>query len=125
MGAHVSLAVLIHLTAAVFALGLGALIIAVRKGTRLHRWAGRVWVVAMLVVAVGSFWIRRDGAFSWIHGLSVFTIAALSVAVWAIRTGHVITHRSAMLGTFSGLVIAGLFALSPDRLLGSWLTTGW
>jgi uncharacterized membrane protein len=124
VGTHFSWAVLVHLIAATSAVGIGAGVLAMRKGTRVHRWAGRAWVGVMIVVAVGSFWLRHDGTLSWIHGLSAFTLASLTVAVWAIRKGKVRTHRAAMIGTFSGLVIAGLFALSPGRLLGS-LLIGW
>jgi uncharacterized membrane protein len=110
----------VHLVAALLALGLGAVVAVMRKGTPLHRTLGRVWVAVMVVVAVGSFWLRHgDGHLSWIHGLSAYTLFSLALAVWAIRRGKVRLHRHAMLGTFAGLSIAALFALSPGRLLGS------
>jgi uncharacterized membrane protein len=113
-----------HLTAALLALTLGLLVIVLPKGTREHRRAGRTWVTIMTVVAIGSFWIRRGGSLSWIHGLSAWTLFSLALGVWAIRNGRVRLHRHAMLGTFAGLTIAGLFALSPGRLLGQ-LVIGW
>ena len=112
-------AVLLHLAAAAVALILGALVLAMRKGTPAHRTVGRFWVAAMLVLAAGSFWITRDGALSWIHGLSAFTLASLAAAVWAIRHGRVRMHRMAMIGTFGGFMIAGAFALAPGRFLGT------
>ena len=118
-------AVLLHLAAAVAALAVGVLVLALRKGTPLHRRLGRIWVVVMAVVAIGSFWVRHTGHLSWIHGLSVYTLAWLAIAVWAIRTGRVKLHRYAMVGTFAGLVIAGLFALSPSRMLGGWMAALW
>ena len=124
MGANVSLTIWIHLLAAMLAVGLGLLVLVLRKGTSLHRWMGRSWAAVMAVVAVGSFWIRHDGTLSWIHGLSAFTLFSLALAVWAIRSGRVRIHRHAMVGTFAGLAIAGAFALSPGRLLGS-LVIGW
>ena len=118
------LAILIHLAAATLAVALGVLVLTLRKGTRMHRWMGRSWVTVMALVAIGSFWVRHNGQLSWIHGLSVFTLVSLGFAVWAIRRGHVKLHRGAMSGTFAGLAIAGVFALSPGRLLGQWLI-GW
>ena len=112
-------AILVHLAAAAIALVLGVLVLAMRKGTPAHRVIGRYWVAAMVVLAVGSFWITRDGALSWIHGLSAFTLASLAAAVWAIRRRYVRTHRMAMLGTLAGFMIAGAFALAPGRLLGT------
>jgi uncharacterized membrane protein len=121
---HVSVIIVTHLFAAVTAVGLGVLVLAVRKGTPLHRWLGRTWVATMAFVAIGSFWIQHNGSLSWIHGLSAFTLVSLAYAVWSIRRGRVRAHRQAMFGTFAGLTIAGLFALSPGRLLGAWVF-GW
>jgi uncharacterized membrane protein len=124
MSPHLTLAIVIHLTAALFAVGLGTVVLILRKGTRTRRWLGRTWAGTMLVVAIGSFWLRHTGGLSWIHGLSAFTLCSLTLAVWAIRRGRVRLHRRAMLGTFAGLAIAGVFAFSPGRLLGQWVI-GW
>ena len=111
--------ILAHLIAALAALALGALVLAQRKGTPLHKALGRLWVVLMLVTALSSFWIRGNGSFSWIHGLSVFTLFALAGAIWFARTGRIAHHRKTMLGVYTGgLVVAGLFTLLPQRLLG-------
>jgi uncharacterized membrane protein len=111
--------ILIHLVAALAALALGARVLAQRKGTPLHKALGRIWVVLMLVTAISSFWIRGNGSFSWIHGLSVFTLCALAGAIWFARTGRIAHHRKTMIGIYAGgLVVAGLFTLLPQRLLG-------
>ena len=75
----------------------------------------------MAFVAVSSFWITGiagPGRFSAIHGLSVFTLGALVVAIWAIRTGRVRTHRFSMIGIYAGgLTGAGAGAFAPGRLI--------
>jgi uncharacterized membrane protein len=112
--------VLLHVWAAVAALAVGGLVFLRRKGTAAHGWLGRTWAVLMLAVAISSFWITgRDGLYSWVHGLSVFVTLAIPLAVyWAIR-GRISAHRRLMAGLYlGGLVVAGLFTLSPDRLLG-------
>ena len=114
-----TLLIVTHLAAALAAVALGVLMLLMRKGTRAHRWMGRGWVALMAFVAIGSFWIRHTGGLSWIHGLSAMTLVFLVLAIWAIRTGRPRMHRHLMTGTFAGLVIAGLFALSPGRLLGN------
>ena len=116
MGSIVSL----HLAVAVAALALGAAVLAGRKGTSLHKALGRTWVGLMIVVALSSFWIfelRRGAGPSWIHLLSLWTLASLVCAVYFIRRGNVRAHRNFMLGTFAGLAVAGLFALAPGRAL--------
>lgn len=110
----------LHLLAALAALGLGGLILALRKGTRLHKALGRVWVAAMLLVAIRSFWITGlagEGNWSMIHLLSAWTIVSLAVAIWAIRTGRRRTHAGFMVGVFLGAVGAGAGALIPGRLI--------
>ena len=85
----------LHLVTALLALGLGTANLVLAKGTRRHRVVGAVWITAMLCVTVSSFWIREinHGALSWIHGLTVWTLFSMCVAVFAIRTGARPTAR--------------------------------
>jgi uncharacterized membrane protein len=81
---------------------------------------GWTWVVAMGATAVSSLFIRaiNPGAFSLIHLLSGWTIVALPMAVYAARRHRVAAHRRAMTGMFvGGLILAGLFAFLPGRLM--------
>lgn len=109
----------LHLSAALGALLLGALVLARRKGTASHKVLGRIWVAAMAVVALSSFWLLDigKGSFSLIHLLSLWTLVSLAAAVWFIRRGNVRAHKSFMVGTFLGLAGAGLGALAPGRAL--------
>lgn len=103
----------LHVLAAALALLIGLVVLVRRKGTRSHRLLGRIWVGAMVAVALSSFWIfeLRDGAGpSWIHALSAWTLVSLALAVWFIRRGNVPAHQGFMVGTFAGLTIAGLLA---------------
>ena len=121
--------VAVHAGAAVLALALGAWVILAPKGTVAHRLAGRAWVLAMATAAASSFAIDARllavatplGAFGPIHLLSAFTLAQLARAVSAIRRRDVVVHRRAMVGSFAGLAIAGVFAMLPGRTLGAWL----
>jgi uncharacterized membrane protein len=108
-----------HITTALLALGLGAAMFARPKGTPSHRLLGRIWVASLAATALGSFWIRHDGHFSWIHFLSAWTLFGLAMAVWCARRGNIQAHRGWMIGLYLGLAIAGLFTLLPSRLLGS------
>lgn len=114
----------VHLALALFALALGVVMLVRTKGTASHKLLGRVWVGAIVVVSLSSFWIRtlhKDGSFSAIHLLSIWTLIAVAIGLWAIRTGRLRTHRGFMIGTFSGLVIAGIFAAFPGRIVGDFL----
>jgi uncharacterized membrane protein len=110
----------LHAALAALALVIGAAVLARPKGTASHKLLGRLWVAAMVGVAVSSFWIfeiRRGAGPSFIHLLSVWTLVSLALAVWFIRRGNVRAHKGFMVGTFLGLVGAGLGALAPGRVL--------
>ncbi|MCU1591203.1 MAG: hypothetical protein JWP11_2459 [Frankiales bacterium] len=110
-----------HAAGATLALMLGGYVVLRRpRGDRVHRRLGRVWVLTMYWVAFSSFGIQRltPGHFSWIHGLSAWTIVSLTVAVWAARTGRVRTHRQYVVGSYFGLLGAGIAAMAfPVRLV--------
>jgi uncharacterized membrane protein len=116
-----------HTAAATSALLVGAVLLARPKGTAVHRALGWGWVVLMAGVALVSFGIHGEH-YSWIHGLSVFTLLMLGMGVWHARRHRVRHHRKTMLGVYFGaLVIAGLFTLLPQRLIGHalWSALGW
>jgi uncharacterized membrane protein len=107
-----------HAAMAGAALLVGSAVLARRKGTPSHRVLGWTWVVLMASVASISFAIRFNG-FSWIHGLSVYTLFALVFGVAHARWRNIQTHRFTMISIFVGaLVITGLFTLLPQRLIG-------
>lgn len=118
---HAPLVVQLHVYAALLAAVIGAFVLWRRKGTRLHKALGRLWVLLMLVVAGSSFFIhtiRLWGPFSPIHILSIVTIVGLAAAIGYIRSGDVAAHRRTMQQLYAGaLGIAGFFTLLPGRLM--------
>lgn len=110
----------IHVSAALTALLVGTIQLVGIKGTALHRVIGWTWVIAMLTVAISSFFIRQinSGSFSWIHLLSGWTLIAVPMALYAVRRGQLGRHGHGMVWTFvGGLIIAGAFTFMPGRLL--------
>jgi len=119
--------ILVHLSSAVAALVLGIGVFLRRKGSFSHPVLGRAWVGLMLVTAISTYWIRASGSFSWIHGLSAISIVALAFAVYFAITGNIRRHQRIMTAVFFvALVVAGVFTLLPQRLLGQalWSSLG-
>jgi uncharacterized membrane protein len=119
--ANAPLAIQLHAGAAAAAFVLGAVQLTGAKGTTLHRTLGYAWVVLMLAVAVSAFFIhelRLWGSWSPIHLLAILTLAMLPVGVLYARGHNVRGHKRTMLGLFLGaLVVAGLFAFAPGRIM--------
>ena len=113
----------LHLATALLALGLGTANLVLAKGTFRHRVFGWSWIAAMLFVTVSSFWIREvdHGSFSWLHGLTVWTLFCMASAIYAIRTGRVRMHSGFMVGTMAGALVAGGFAFAPGRYIAQLL----
>ena len=107
-----------HVICAVIALGLVPGMLFRRKGDRLHKIIGRVWVLAMGLTAITSFGImdiRLIGPFSPIHGLSLLTLYSLIGAVLQARAGKIDAHKSHVLGAMGGLVgAASVFDFKCD-----------
>jgi uncharacterized membrane protein len=110
----------LHALGATFSLAVGALVLLRRvKGDRAHRRVGQLWMAAMYWTASSSFGIRalHPGHLSWIHGLSAWTLVSLTVALWAARTHRRKLHRDFVVGSYFGLVGAGIAAMAfPVRL---------
>ena len=120
MAKELTIPIAIHLAAVVPAVVIGVIQLAAKKGTRPYKALGWVWVLAMAVAAVSSFWIfgiAKGGGYSWIHLLSVWTLFCLVAAIWFIRRGNVRAHKYFMVGTCLGLAGAGFGALAPGRTL--------
>jgi uncharacterized membrane protein len=113
-----------HLATIAAALALSPVMLLRRRGDRLHRILGYVWVSSMVLTAALSFGIRgiNGAGLSWIHILSALTIVqAPRIVITARRKQHQ-KHRAAVRTLITGaLVIAGVFTLVPSRLLGHWL----
>ena len=110
--------ILIHLITAIASIVVGGAMFLMQKGTVQHKLSGRLWVVLMAVTALVSFAIQSRGHFSWIHILSVVVLVMLVRAVLAIRRRNIRLHQRLVIGTYTGLLIAGMFALAPWRRLG-------
>jgi uncharacterized membrane protein len=66
---------------------------------------------------------RFLGHFGFIHAFSFLTLYNVPAAFIAARRGNIPAHRANMIGLYvGGILIAGTFALTPGRLLHTWLS---
>jgi uncharacterized membrane protein len=90
-----------------------------RKGGKLHKVIGYIWVVAMYLVCFTSFGIQTlNGGFSWLHGLSVLTIITVSIGLWSAIKRKIHAHRSFMTGSYFGILGAfvGVIVVPSRRI---------
>ncbi|MFE4834340.1 DUF2306 domain-containing protein [Arthrobacter sp. NPDC056691] len=107
-----------HVIAALFVLAIGPVQILRRRRDRTHRTMGYLWVAAMYYVCFSSFWIVSDGHFSWLHGLSAFTIVTVTLGLISAVRRNIPAHRGNMIGSYIGIAVAFAFAVSaPGRAI--------
>jgi len=112
--------IIVHALAALLAVVLGAVQLAMPKGTPIHRGLGRFWVGLVMAVALTSFGIhefRMLGPFSLIHLLSILTLYTLWEGISAVRNGKIELHKNSMLTLYClALLLTGAFTLLPGRV---------
>jgi uncharacterized membrane protein len=116
------------MTAAIGAVLTGPVALWARRGRtqrpRLHRAFGYAWVTLMVVTAVSAIFIRDHSlpnlaGYTPIHLLVPVTFAGLVWAFYALAKGRIAQHRLTMQRLYvSACVLAGLFTLLPQRLIG-------
>ena len=110
----------VHAGAAIGALVLGIVQLVAPKGTVPHRTLGYTWALLMLTTALTAIFIRQinDGQFSFIHIFVPLTLFGLVGMIANARRMKTEKHRNAVMGLFFGaLVVPGLFAFMPGRLM--------
>ena len=111
----------VHAIVAMAAIIIGGLQLSLKKGTSLHKFMGRIWVILMLVVSFTSFFIHKLnlwGKYSPIHLLSIWVIICVVLGVYFARTGNIKRHKNFMVWTYwLALVLTGLFTFYPDRVM--------
>jgi uncharacterized membrane protein len=125
---HAPLIIQFHLLVAFIAIAGGAAQFMLKKGTSTHKIIGRLWVLAMGLVAVSGLFIheiRMFGGFNPIHFLSLLTLFFLYMGVRAARKKQIGRHQRIMIYTyFLGLIVTGFFTLWPGRLMHHILPAG-
>ncbi|MET4144309.1 DUF2306 domain-containing protein [Arthrobacter sp. UYCo732] len=109
----------VHAVAAGYTLLFGAFQLLRKKGGPLHRVIGRIWVAAIYIVAITSFWVRTlNGGFSWLHALSVLTLLTVTMGLVAAIRGSIPSHKAFMMGSYFGVLGAfiGVIAVPGRRL---------
>lgn len=118
---NASPAIQLHVAAVVPAALIGGAILIMRKGTYLHRMAGRLWIALMVLTALSSFFIHEINlffGFSPIHILSVVVLVSAVEVVRSARRRNFVRHQRLVKSLYFGAIgIAGLFTLLPGRIM--------
>ena len=111
----------VHAIVAMAAIIIGGLQLSLKKGTSLHKFMGRIWVILMLVVSFTSFFIHKLklwGKYSPIHLLIIWVIISVVFGVYFARTGNIKRHKIFMVWTYwLALILTGFFTFYPGRVM--------
>ena len=118
----------VHMSAAIGAIVTGPVALWARKATqqrpRLHRAFGYAWVTLMLVASLSAIFIHVSkypsfAGFTPVHLLIPVVLGMLVLSFRYLVLGNIAMHRRLMQYLYLGAcVVAGLFTLAPDRLIG-------
>jgi len=118
---NASPAIQFHVFTVVPAALIGGLMLLKRKGTLVHRMAGRVWIGLMVLTVLSSFFIHTIklwGPFSPIHVLSVITLISAFEIIRSVRRRNFVRHQRLVKSLyFGGIGIAGFFTFMPGRIM--------
>ncbi|MEL7690405.1 DUF2306 domain-containing protein [Citromicrobium bathyomarinum] len=121
-GRYRNIAIAIHIVTVLPCVPLGAYLLLSTKGTKLHKMLGKIWVSLMVVTAIAITFVRGGSDFSWIHIFVPITLLGAWQVVRTARKGDLASHRRNITRMYLGaLMIPGLFAFLPSRLMGMWL----
>ena len=113
---HAAPVVLIHLGVALFALGLGTTVLALRKGTRLHRIAGRLWAGLMVGAAVSGLLVEPH-RFTAAHAAALFVFWMIPMVILKARGRDLRGHRRGVAHLLIAMVIVAGLSVLPGHLL--------
>lgn len=113
-----------HLVTVVPCFFIGGLLLIIKKGTNIHVYLGRVYMILMMVTAFLTLFMSAEVGprlfdhFGYIHSFSFLTIFMVPRAYLAIKKGDVKTHKWTMIFLYIGaIIIAGGFTFVPGRYL--------
>jgi len=122
---------LVHLYTVVPCFVIGTIMLMMRKGTRLHKRLGKVYMVLMFFTALVTLFMSAEvgpalfGHFGYIHLFTFLTLWTVPTAWIAARRGNIKAHKRKMILLYFGaLVIAGGFTFFPGRYLHTLIFAG-
>ncbi|GAA4641699.1 hypothetical protein GCM10023115_01420 [Pontixanthobacter gangjinensis] len=115
-----SWSVMIHVSTVIPAVPLGGYLLVSRKGTKLHKMLGKLWVVLMVICAISIIFIRGGTDFSLIHIFVPITLIGSYKAIATARAGDIAGHKKHLIGMYMGaLMIPGIFSFMPGRFMSA------
>jgi uncharacterized membrane protein len=113
---HASPVILLHLLVALTALSLGVWVLAMRKGTGLHKAAGRIWAGLVIAAAVTG-WLVDTHRFTAAHAAALLVFWIVPSAILKVRRGDVRGHRRSVAHVLIAMLIVAALALLPGHVL--------
>ena len=118
----------LHLATVIPCFVIGTLLLLIKKGTTIHIFGGRIYMILMLITASITLFMPSHlgpiilNHFGWIHSFSFLTLYTVPTAYIAIKKGDIKTHKRKMILLYFGaIIIAGSFTFVPGRYLHSLL----
>ncbi len=129
----------VHFIFSLAAIGAGAWVLLIRKGTRWHRTVGHLYAMSMVGVNVSALFLyRMTGRFGPFHVFALLALATLGMAMYSVlarrpKKKWLEAHAIWMSWSYIGLLAAAvsetatrvLMPVLEPRLVGLGMTTFW
>ncbi|MCF6443769.1 DUF2306 domain-containing protein [Nereida sp. MMG025] len=117
-----SLALQLHMIAAVPAVIVGPFVLFRRRVDMWHKRLGYVWLTAMVVLAIAGLFIPSEfamvGMFGPLHAFSVITLYSVAAGLRYAIIGNIAAHGATLRGLWiGGIGAAGLMQFLPGRTI--------
>lgn len=113
-----------HLLTVIPCVFLGLFIFLSKKGTRLHKTVGRIYMYLMFTTAIIALFLPAFvgpslfGHFGFIHLFCVLVIYSVPTSILAAKRGQIKKHKVKVISMYVGaLLIAGAFTFMPGRFM--------
>jgi uncharacterized membrane protein len=117
----------LHVLAALAALGAGAAVLLLPKGTHRHRAIGTVYALALVFVNAAALSLHRESTFGVFHALAVVSLVTIAVGLSPLLFGKrssivIANHAYCMTWSYAGLVAAGCgqLTVAVGQDFGAW-----
>ncbi|WP_338767463.1 DUF2306 domain-containing protein [Bernardetia sp. ABR2-2B] len=121
-----------HITTIIFVFFIGIILLVVKRGTKVYKIFGKVYIILMVIVTIITLSIptvveeRLFNHFGWVHLFSLLVLYTVPITYLSIKKGNIKVHRRKMILLYFGaLAVALVFTFSSVMFYETFFEEQW